>query len=186
MLPLHRSQHCYQNNLTADQKTFSSPEPAANLIRVMHIINDLSIGGAEMMLYKLLAESDRERFEPVVISLIDRGALRERIEGLGIAVHTTRMKPGFPSPLGLWRLVRLMRRLKPDLVLGWMYHSCLAAQLANFFVPQRVPVLWSIHYSMSSLASEKKLTAAVIRGCALLSKLAAQHYLCFSGKPGTA
>lgn len=140
----------------------------------MHIINDLSIGGAEMMLYKLLAESDRERFEPVVISLIDRGALRERIEGLGIAVHTTRMKPGFPSPLGLWRLVRLVRRLKPDLVLGWMYHSCLAAQLANFFLPQRAPVLWSIHCSMSSLGSEKKLTAAVIRGCALLSKLAAQ------------
>jgi len=141
--------------------------------KVMHIINDLSIGGAEMMLYKLLAESDRERFEPVVISLIDRGALRERIKGLGIAVHTTGMKPGLPSPLGLWRLVRLMRRLKPDLVLGWMYHSCLAAQLANFFLPQRAPVLWSIHYSISSLASEKKLTAAVIRVCALLSKLAA-------------
>jgi len=125
------------------------------------------------MLYKLLAESDRERFEPVVISLVDRGALRERIEGLGIAVYTTGMKPGLPSPLGLWRLVRLMRRLKPDLVLGWMYHSCLAAQLANFFLPQRAPVLWSIHYSISSLASEKRLTAAVIRVCALLSKLAA-------------
>jgi glycosyltransferase involved in cell wall biosynthesis len=139
----------------------------------MHIINDLSIGGAEMMLYKLLAETDRDRFEPVVISLIDRGALRQRIEELGIAVHTTRMDPGLPSPLGLWRLVRLMRRLKPDLVLGWMYHSCLAAQLANFFLPRRVPVLWSIHYSITSLASEKKLTAAVIRVCALLSKLAA-------------
>lgn len=141
--------------------------------KVMHIINDLSIGGAEMMLYKLLAETDRERFEPVVISLIDRGALRERIEGLGIAVHTLGMKPGLPSPLGLWRLIRLMRRVKPDLVLGWMYHSCLAAQLANFFLPQRAPVLWGIHYSISSLASEKKLTAAVIRVCALLSKLPA-------------
>jgi glycosyltransferase involved in cell wall biosynthesis len=140
---------------------------------LLHIINDLSIGGAEMMLYKLLAESDRQRFEPVVISLIDRGALRERIEGLGIAVYTTGMKPGVPSPLGLWRLVRLMRRLKPDLVFGWMYHSCLAAQLANFFLPQRAPVLWSIHYSISSLASEKRLTAAVIRVCAFLSKLAA-------------
>jgi glycosyltransferase involved in cell wall biosynthesis len=137
----------------------------------LYIINDLSIGGAEMMLYKLLAESDRERFEPVVVSLMDRGGLRQRIEALGIEVHTTRMTR-LPSPLGLWRLVRLIRRIEPDLVVGWMYHSCFAAQLANFFLPGRLTVLWSIHYSVSSLASEKMLTATVIRICAQLSKLA--------------
>ena len=126
------------------------------------------------MLYKLLVETDRKRFEPIVISLMDRGSLRKRIEALGIAVHTTGMKPGLPSPLGFWRLVRLLRGLKPDLILSWMYHSCLAAQLGNFFLPKRVPVLWSIHYSISSLASEKKLTAAVIKVCARLSKLPAQ------------
>jgi glycosyltransferase involved in cell wall biosynthesis len=139
----------------------------------MYIINDLSIGGAEMMLYKLLTESDRRSVEPVVLSLIDRGALRERIERLGIVVHTLGMKPGIPSPMGLWRLVRMLRRLKPDLILGWMYHSCLAAQLASLFLPHRPPVIWSIHYSISSLATEKKLTAAVIRVCAFLSKLPA-------------
>ncbi len=139
----------------------------------MYIINDLSIGGAEMMLYKLLTETDRERFEPIVLSLIDRGALRERIEKLGIAVHSAGMKPGLPSPMGLWRLIRLMRRVKPDLILGWMYHSCLAAQIARLFLPQHTPIIWSIHYSISSLASEKKLTAAVIRICSLLSKLPA-------------
>lgn len=126
------------------------------------------------MLYKLLAETNRERFEPIVISLIDRGSLRERIEALGIAVHTTGMKPGLPSPLGLLRLVKLMRRLKPDLMLGWMYHSCLAAQLAGIFLPHRPLVLWSIHSSISTDGSEKKLTAAVIRVCALLSRLANQ------------
>jgi glycosyltransferase involved in cell wall biosynthesis len=139
---------------------------------VLHIISDLSIGGAEMMLYKLLAECDRELFEPIVISLMDSGALRARIEHLGIAVHTTRMKPGRPSPLGLWRLIRLLRLLKPDLVVGWMYHSCLAAQLARFFLAQKPPVLWSIHYSISSLVSEKRMTAAVIKLCAILSRLA--------------
>jgi glycosyltransferase involved in cell wall biosynthesis len=172
LLPLHKFRAVTRKHLSAEQRSFL-PQPASKPFKVMYIINDLSIGGAEMMLYKLLAETDRERFEPVVLSLIDRGALRERIEGLGIAVHTTSMKSGLPSPMGLWRLVRLMRQLKPDLVLGWMYHSCLGAQLASFFLPRRVPVLWSIHYSISSLASEKKLTAAVIRVCAPLSNLAA-------------
>jgi glycosyltransferase involved in cell wall biosynthesis len=147
---------------------------AGKLIRVMHIINDLSIGGAEMMLQKLVAETDRNHFEPVVISLMDRGTLRKRIEDLGVAVYTTRMQPGVLSPLALLRLVRLMRRLKPDLVLGWMYHSCLAAQLGKLFMRKRPPVLWSIHSLVNPVAWEKRLTAGVIRVCAPLSRLASQ------------
>ena len=107
MLTLRSSRVVIKQDLTAGQIPFSSKR-ASKPVKLIYVINDLSVGGAEMMLYKLLAESDRNRFEPVVISLIDRGALRQRIEGLGIAVHTTRMKPGLPSPLGLWRLVRLM------------------------------------------------------------------------------
>lgn len=162
-----------QEDFREDQKTFT-PSARTNPIAVMYIISDLSIGGAEMMLYKLLAQTDRERFEPVVISLIDQGALRQRIEALGIPVYTVGMKPGRPSPAGLWRLIRLVRRIKPDLILGWMYHSCLAAELAKICSRHRAPVLWSIHYSISSLATEKKLTAAVIRICGVLSRLPAK------------
>jgi glycosyltransferase involved in cell wall biosynthesis len=155
------------------QKTFPA-SATTNQIKVMYIISDLSIGGAEMTLYQLLAETNRDRFDPVVVSLMDSGALRERIEALGIAVHTMRMKAGRPTLVGLWRLVRLFRRLKPDLILGWMYHACLAAELAKIFSRVRSPVLWSIHYSVSSLATEKRLTAAVIKLCGLLSRLPAK------------
>lgn len=172
MLPLHQGETAV-DKLVARQKS-QLLHSVRKRARVVYIINDLSIGGAEMMLYKLLAETDLRRYEPIVISLIDRGGLRERIEKLGITVHTVGMKPGMPSPLGLFRLVKLMRRLKPHLVIGWMYHSCLAAQLANFFLSKRAPILWSIHYSVSSLASEKRLTAAVIKACAFLSKLPEQ------------
>jgi glycosyltransferase involved in cell wall biosynthesis len=152
-----------------------SSKPAGNSpIKVMYIINDLSIGGAEMMLYKLLAETDRSRFAPVVISLMHHAALRQRIEALGIEVHTTKMRPGLPSPMGLWRLVRLMRRIKPDLVFGWMYHSCIAAHLGKLFSYQRAPVLWSLHYSIGALEKEKWLTAMAIKVCAFLSKLPTQ------------
>jgi glycosyltransferase involved in cell wall biosynthesis len=137
----------------------------------MYVISDLSVGGAEMMLYKLLAETDRTRFEPVVVSLMGGGALHERIEALGIEVYTVGVRPVLPTPLDLWRLVRLTRRLRPNLIVGWMYHSCLAVQLASFFSPRLATVLWSIHYSTSSLAEEKWLTALVIKACAFLSRL---------------
>ena len=148
--------------------------PGTAPVKVIYIISDLSIGGAEMMLYKLLAETNRERFEPAVISLMDQGSLRERIEALGIAVHTVGMTSRFPTPRVFWRLVGLIRRLKPDLILGWMYHGSLAAQLSNICSSRRAPVLWSIHYSVNSLSNEKWLTAMVIRACAFLSRLPAK------------
>ena len=140
-------------------------------IRILHVINGLSIGGAEMMLYKLLSRTSRERFEPVVISLMGQGALGARIEALGVPVHAMGMKPGMPTPGATWRLIRLVRRLKPDLIQGWMYHGNLAALLAGTFAPGPVPVLWNIRRSLYSLDHDKPLTAIITKLGARLSGL---------------
>lgn len=153
-----------------DDPAASTPARAAR-VRVMYVISDLSVGGAEMMLYKLLARTDRTRFEPVVVSLMEGGALRPRVEALGVKVHTVGVRPKLPTPLDLWRLVRLTREIDPDLVVGWMYHSCLAVQLAGLLSKTKAATLWSVHYSVNSLAAEKRLTAAVIRACARLSRM---------------
>lgn len=163
----------HHENLRAslpDSDPAASTPARAERVRVMYVISDLSVGGAEMMLYKLLAATDRTRFEPVVVSLMNGGTLRSRVEALGVKVHTVGVSPKLPTPLDLWRLVRLTRRLNPDLVVGWMYHSCLAVQLAGLFSKTKA-ALWSIHYSVGSLAAEKRLTAAVIRACAWLSRM---------------
>lgn len=163
--------HAATTRSQTDAAPTVSPRTDPKPVRVMYVISDLSVGGAEMMLYKLLAETDRARFEPVVVSLMDGVALGERIEALGVAVHRLGVSPRWPTPLDLLRLIRLTRRLRPDLTVGWMYHSCLAAQLTALFSSHPASVLWSIHYSISSLAEEKWRTAAVIRACALLSGL---------------
>src|SRR4051812_15350784 len=75
----------------------------AGRVRVMYVISDLSVGGAEMMLYKLLAGTDRSRFEPVVVSLMQGGTLRARVEALGVKVYTLGVRPKLPTPLDLWR-----------------------------------------------------------------------------------
>lgn len=140
-------------------------------MKIVHLITGLSTGGAEMMLYKLLSHMSRERFQPVVVSLIDRGTLGDPIETLGIPVYTIGMKPGLPTPLALWRLIRLLRQLKPDIIQGWMYHGNLAALLAALILKD-IPIVWNIRQSLYSLADEKPGTAVVIRLCAWLSKLA--------------
>lgn len=140
--------------------------------RILHIISDLSVGGAEMVLCNLLSELDREKWQPAVISLMDKGPLRERIEALGIPVYSPRMKSGLPSPAAWWRFLRIVREFQPDLLQGWMYHSNLAATLARFALRLNAPVVWSVHYTVASLKRERRLTAFVIKLCALLSSRA--------------
>ena len=141
---------------------------------MLHVINDLSVGGAEMMLYKLLSGSDSHHFEPAVISLGKRSVLDERIEALGVPVHNIGMRPGaLPTPREVLRLLSTARRLRPDLIQGWMYHGCLAAQLCHA-AARRAPVVWSIHCCNYDLGLEKRMTAAIIRLCGRLSPLAAR------------
>jgi glycosyltransferase involved in cell wall biosynthesis len=139
-------------------------------IKVLHIINDLSIGGTEIMLYKLLARINRSLFEPTVISLNGEGGLGARIRELGIAVESLGLKSSVPNSLALLRLARSARRISPQLIQGWMSHGNLAAQLAGAVVPRPVKVVWNIRQSLYSLSHEKPATARAIRLAARLSR----------------
>jgi len=143
---------------------------SSDKVRLVHIINDVSIGGAEMMLYKLLSQVNRERFDPIVVALRNRGQLHRRIEALGVPVYNVAMRLPIPTPTSCWRLIRLMRRLKPDLIQGWMYHGSLAAQFGGAFAGGAVPVVWNIRQSLNGFNYEKRATAAIIRFLAHLSK----------------
>jgi len=144
--------------------------PDSRPIKVLHVVNDLAIGGSEMMLYKLLSRVSREKFAPTVISLDGVGKVGERIRQLGIPVHAMSMKPSLLLPFFLLRLIRTARRVNPDLIQGWMYHGNVAAQLAGMFVRRPVLVFWNIRQSLYSLADEKPATAKVIKLGARLSK----------------
>lgn len=135
----------------------------AKPVKILHIINDLSVGGTEIMLSKLLSRSNRNLFEPVVVSLNGTTPLGDRIKELGIAVESVGAKPGISNSLSLLRLVRAVRRLAPDLIQGWMYHGNLAAQTAAIFARRPVKVVWNIRQSLSSLDDEKPATARAIK-----------------------
>ena len=132
-------------------------------MKILYIISGLPTGGAEMMLYKLLSVIDRDIFEPVVISLTDYGSLGNNIKNLNIPVYKMEMKAGFPNPYKVWGFIKLIRKIKPELIQGWMYHGNLAALLAKWVLPNRVFLLWNIRHTPDDLKKEKRLTALVIR-----------------------
>ncbi len=143
-------------------------------MKVIHIITALPTGGAQVMLHKLLSSMDRERFDPVVVSLRNQGTFGEKITALNVPVHTVGMKFGVPTPVAMWRLIRTVYLLQPDVIQGWMYHGNLAAQFAGAFAPRHVPVLWNIRGSSYILSDEKPMTAVTIWLGAWLSALPAK------------
>ena len=139
-------------------------------MKIAHIITGLPSGGAEGMLCKLLAYSDRSRFESVVISLQGQGVLGQRIRELEIPLYCMNMW-GWGQPIHAWfRLANLLKRIGPDLVQGWMYYGNLAALLARYMGPVSMPVAWNVRQSLYDLSAERRQTALMIRVGAHVSK----------------
>lgn len=150
-------------------------------MRIVFIITGLSTGGAEMMLFKVLERLDRQRFSPHVISLTTLGELGPRIAALGIPVEVVGMKSGLPSASGFFRLVRMLKRVKPDVVHTWMYHADLlgglAARLAGISA-----IGWCIRNSNLDKDKTKFSTRAVVWLCALISQWLPSRILSCSEK----
>ncbi|WP_406693553.1 glycosyltransferase [Singulisphaera sp. Ch08] len=147
--------------------------------KIVHIINSLEFGGAEMMLANLLARSDRDRFDPVVVLLIKDLTLADRIERLGIPIRVIGMKPGIPDPRGILSLARLLRQEKPQLIQTWMDHSNLIGGLATRLAGV-TPLVWGIHHSNHLPGYTKRSTLLTVSACARLSRRVPTRIICCS------
>lgn len=137
-------------------------------MHIAFIITGLSTGGAETMLLKLLERLDRTRFSPHVISLTTLGEIGPHIAALGIPVEAMGMQPGLPSPIAFLRLVRQIRRMKPDVVHTWLYHADLLGGLAARLAGVSV-IGWCIRNSNLDKDKTRFSTRAVVGLCARLS-----------------
>jgi len=142
-------------------------------LKIIHIISGLSIGGAEIMLYKLLSITDKRKFTPIVIALVaGSDEMKDRIEALDIPVYSLGIKRS--SLFSLFRflkLIRLMREHKPDIIQGWMYHGNLAATLVSIFTTGHPAIVWNILHSLYDLCYEKRSTRWVIQLNRLFSRI---------------
>ncbi len=123
-----------------------SPEEGGT---VLHVITDLDRGGAEAMLVRLVvAAQQRGSVNNVVISLLDGGPHVNRLREAGIEVHSLGLDRFSRLPSAFIKLVRLMRRVRPDLVMTWLYHADLIGTLAAMASGVGVRrVIWNVRCS---------------------------------------
>jgi glycosyltransferase involved in cell wall biosynthesis len=141
-------------------------------LKVLHVITGLSVGGAERSL-ALTLEGMRESVEDLmVVSLIPSGHYQDVISRMGIEVISLDMVRGCPSISGLIKLVRIIRRFRPDIVQSWMYHADLLSLFALWLSGLRrtTRLLWGVRCSDISQFENQSLLGLTVRLCALLSR----------------
>ena len=139
--------------------------------KILHVITKLDVGGAELTLARLARAQQRNgALEPVIVSLAPGGRVEDDLRRGGLRVETLGMTPGWPGPIGLIRLVALIRALRPVVIQSWLYHANLAATIALLLTGRRraVPLYWGIQCSDRDL-THRRLLRVVVRAGALLS-----------------
>lgn len=138
-------------------------------IKITHLIGSLDLAGTELALCKLISRTNRESFETRVISLTGNGPVGPKIRQLGIRLEHLNMRRGQPNPVGLIKLIRALRRDRPDVLVTWLVHSNLLGGLAAKLAGG-VPVVWNVRHAHVERAATKRLTRVANWMAARLSR----------------
>lgn len=136
-------------------------------MKICHVITGLGTGGAQAALHRLVQTLRPPEFEHVVIALGAEGSMSAPIAEAA-ELHHLGMRAGRLLPHEVWRLRRMLRANRYDVVQSWMYHANLMAAMAGW--GDGVPVVWNIRHSLHGLSHEKRSTRWVIRAGARLSR----------------
>lgn len=136
-------------------------------MKVFHVITSLDVGGAEMMLYKLL-RGFGDGVQNEVVALGRLGPVATKIAAVGVPLRSLNMRRSVFSLPKIFRLARWIAAAKPDVVQTWMYHADLVGGVAAMLSGSR-PIIWNLQATLAESEGESWSTAMVVRACARLS-----------------
>ena len=142
---------------------------------ITHIIVSLDDGGAEGVLYRLCKNDAKHKH--VVISMKDEGKYASMLRNVGIDVYCLNMNINRAYFKSFFKLFKLLRKIKPDIIQTWMYHADffggIVARLAGF-----KNVFWNIRHTTLLPKDSKKSTILVAKLCARLSTVIPKRIIC--------
>ena len=141
------------------------------MIRVVHIITALGSGGAERVLYLVASgRSEGHATRHVVVSLTDEGVYGPKLRAAGVELHCLGMPRGRSTLAAFLALVRVIRRLQPDVVMTWLYHADLMGTLAARLAGAR-QIIWNIRCSDMDFRHYAPTTRRIVKVLARLSRV---------------
>lgn len=138
----------------------------------------LHSGGAERQVVDLAKELKRRGWSVSVISMLPKGALAQELEDCSIPVKSLEMLAGVPDPRAIFRLRRLVREQKPDLIHSHMVHANLLARVARLFkfVPACICTAHSMNEGSRFREIAYRFTDSLAYATTIISQEAARRY----------
>lgn len=157
----------------------SAPPP-----RVLMLSTDLGIGGGAEEQVMLLSLGLRARgWQVKVVSLVPPSPLWPELTAAGIPVASLNMRRGIPDPRAIFRLIRELRRFRPNVIHSHMAHANLLARAVRLL--HFVPVINTMHAttlarvdgrSGKSLELAHRLTRPLASATTAICGAAARYY----------
>src|SRR5689334_16356853 len=90
-------------------------------MKIVHLITSLGMGGAERQLKALVTDPEKSILEHVIVSMKDDGVMGKHLNGQpGVYIHCLNLHK---SIFGFWKLYKILRSERPDILQTWLYHS---------------------------------------------------------------
>lgn len=118
-------------------------------LTVMHVISGLTVGGGELMLYRVATQCGSGQIRHVVVSMSDQGHVGQRLEAAGVPVFCLNVPNGRLTWAGIREFRKLLKEERPDVVQTWMFHADFFAGLLTRLCSD-IPVIWNIRQSDTS------------------------------------
>jgi len=122
-------------------------------IRVVHIINDMEVGGAQRQVLNLFRAIDRRRFDLRLVCLAAKGAFGDQLKREGFEVVALGKRGRVDSAM-VRRLVRLLGERRPDVAHCSVFTANLWGRIAGKLAG--VPVLIAHEQSAVSLENWRR------------------------------
>lgn len=108
-------------------------------MKILFLITGFDYAGAESQVVLLCRDLRARGCEVRLVTMIPPVAYLDELRDLGVEVRSLNMKKGVPDPRAIFRLARIIREMRPDVVHSHLVHANLLARAARLFV--RIPFL---------------------------------------------
>ena len=155
-----------------NEENFSSIEKFNNFhyknnnTTICHIISSMSHGGAQQVLARIMRNDKNTNHE--VISLLNLGRYGNELANEGYNILSLNMNKYSLNLLKIFKLYKILKFKKYNLVQTWMYHADLIGGILCFFLGQKV--YWNIRNSDLNFKWSSYITILIQKLCSIISK----------------
>jgi glycosyltransferase involved in cell wall biosynthesis len=148
-------------------------------VRILFLSTSMGLGGADQQLMSAAHVLQGRGHEIRIVSLTPLGPMGQEARSLGLPTESLEMARGIADPRALFRLARIIRAWKPDVVHSHMVHANLMGRAVRLLAP--VPVLVSTIHNVyeggAHLMAAYRLTNHLVDHMTIISEAAANRFI---------